>query len=98
VHARNKDDEVCRRLIRWLLIVGLALAIGGLICMATGVFDRVHNTLTVIAFSILFGYLVYPPVKWLANRRIPVILAGIIVYFALGIVVLCSLHSSPLDC
>jgi predicted PurR-regulated permease PerM len=85
------DDMVFWRLIRWLLVVGLALAIGGLIWMVTGVFDRVHNTLTVIVFAVLFAYLVYPPVKWLANRHIPVVLAAIIVYVALGIVVLGSL-------
>ncbi len=85
------DDMVFRRLIRWLLVVGLALAVGGLIWMVTGVFDRVHNTLTVIVFAVLFAYLVYPPVKWLANRRVPVVLAGIIVYIALGIVVLGSI-------
>jgi predicted PurR-regulated permease PerM len=85
------DEIVLRRLIRWLLVAGLALAVGGLIWMVTGVFDRVHNTLTVIVFSILFGYLVYPPVKWLANRAIPVVLAAIIVYAALGVVVLGSI-------
>ena len=79
------DEIPFRRLIHWLLVVGLALAIGGLIWLVTGVFDRVHNTLTVIVFAVLFGYLVYPPVKWLANRHIPVVLAAIIVYVALGV-------------
>lgn len=51
--------------------------------MVAAVFDRVHNTLVVVILSILFAYLVYPPIKWLAVRRIPVPLAGIIVYAAL---------------
>jgi predicted PurR-regulated permease PerM len=85
------DDIVSRRLLTWLLVVGLALAVGGLIWMATGVFDRVHNTLTVIVFAVLFAYLVYPPVKWLANRHIPVVLAAFIVYIALGVAVLGSI-------
>ncbi len=89
--GKTRDDIAFRRLLRWLLAVGLALAVGGLIWMVTGVLDRVHNTLTVIVFAILFGYLVYPPVKWLANRNIPVMLAGIIVYITLGVVVLGSI-------
>jgi predicted PurR-regulated permease PerM len=89
--APLSDDLVVRRLIRSLLVAGLALVIGGLIWMVTGVFDRVHNTLTVIVFAVLFGYLVYPPVKWLANRHIPVTLAAIIVYAGLAVIVLGSI-------
>lgn len=80
-----------RRLLRALVIVALTLASGGLLWMTAAVFDRVHNTLVVIIFSILFAYFVYPPIKWLANRRIPVPLAGVIVYAALGVVVVGAL-------
>jgi predicted PurR-regulated permease PerM len=80
-----------RQLIRALVITALALALGGLMWMIAAVFDRVHNTLVVIVFAILFAYLVYPPVKWLGNRRVPIPLAGIIVYAALGVVVVAAL-------
>ena len=84
-------DRVTQRLVRALLIAGLALALGGLAFMIGAVFDRVHNTLVVIIFSILFSYVVYPPVKWLAARRVPVPIAGLVVYVVLGIVVLGAL-------
>ncbi len=80
-----------RRLVRALAIAALALAIGGLLWMVAAVFDRVHNTLVVIIFAILFSYFVYPPIKWLANRRVPVPLAGIIVYAVLGVLILGAL-------
>jgi predicted PurR-regulated permease PerM len=76
-----------RQFLRALVITALALAAGGLLWMIAQVFDRVHNTLVVIVFSILFAYLVYPPIKWLGKRRVPIPLAGVIVYAALGIVV-----------
>jgi predicted PurR-regulated permease PerM len=63
------------------------LAIGGLLWMIAAVFDRVHNTLVVLIFAILFAYFVYPPIKWLGNRRVPIPLAGIIVYAVLGVIV-----------
>ncbi len=75
------------RLVRAILLVGLALGIGGLLWMLTSVFDRVHNTLVVIIFAILFAYLVYPPVAWLEKRRVPVTVAAIIVYVAVGVIV-----------
>lgn len=76
-----------RQLVRALVITALALAAGGLLWMVSLVFDRVHNTLVVIVFAILFAYLVYPPIKWLGNRRVPIPLAGVLVYLGLGIVV-----------
>jgi predicted PurR-regulated permease PerM len=80
-----------RQLLRALVITALALALGGLMWMIAAVFDRVHNTLVVIVFAILFAYLVYPPVKWLGNRRVPIPIAGVIVYAALGVVVIAAL-------
>ncbi len=77
------SDTTTSRLLRALLIAALTLTIGGVLWMVAAVFDRVHNTLVVVIFSILFAYLVYPPIKWLAVRRIPVQLAGMIVYAAL---------------
>jgi predicted PurR-regulated permease PerM len=79
------------RLLRALAIVALALAAGGLLWMIAAVFDRVHNALVVIVFAVLFAYFVYPPIKWLANRRVPVPLAGVIVYALLGAVVISAL-------
>ncbi len=88
LHAREPSADVHdRQLLRALAVAALALAAGGLLWMIAQVFDRVHNTLVVIVFSILFGYLVYPPIKWLGNRRVPIPLAGVIVYAALGVVV-----------
>lgn len=80
-----------RRLLRALVITALALAAGGLIWMISAVVDRVHNTLVVIVFAVLFAYFVYPPIKWLGNRRVPVPLAGVIVYATLGVVVIGAL-------
>jgi predicted PurR-regulated permease PerM len=80
-----------RQLLRALMIAGLALALGGLVWMIAAVFDRVHNTVVVILFAILFAYFVYPPIKWLGNRRVPIPLAGVIVYAALGVVVIGAL-------
>jgi predicted PurR-regulated permease PerM len=82
-----RPDLHDRQLLRALVITALALAAGGLLWMIAQVFDRVHNTLVVLVFSILFAYLVYPPIKWLGNRRVPIPLAGVIVYAALGVVV-----------
>ncbi len=80
-----------RRLLRALVIAALALALGGVMWMIAAVFDRVHNTLVVLIFAILFAYFVYPPIKWLSNRRIPVPLAGLIVYAALGMIIVGAL-------
>ncbi len=82
------DRPSTATLLRWLTIVGLVLGVGALLWLVTGVFDRVHNTLVVIVFAILFSYLVYPPVAWLAKRRVPVSVAAIIVYAVLAVVVL----------
>jgi predicted PurR-regulated permease PerM len=84
-------DPTNLRLVRALLITGLALAVGALVWMLANVFDRVHNTLIVIVFAILFAYLVAPPVKWLVARGVPTALAGILVYGALVVVILGAL-------
>jgi predicted PurR-regulated permease PerM len=83
-----QHDAMTRRLLRALVVTGLALAVGGLLWMATAVIDRVHNTLVVVIFSILFAYVVYPPIKMLVRRGVPVALAGVIVYVVLGGLVL----------
>jgi predicted PurR-regulated permease PerM len=82
---------VTRRLVRGLLITGLALGIGGLLWMVSAVLDRVHNTMIVIVFAILFAYFVYPPVKWLARRKVPVALGALVIYAALAILILGAL-------
>jgi predicted PurR-regulated permease PerM len=84
-------DRTTANLVRALLIVALALAIGGLAWMVGGVFDRVHNTLVVIVLAILFAYLVYPPIKLIARRGVPIALAGVLVYAALAILILGAL-------
>ncbi|MBD5654767.1 MAG: AI-2E family transporter [Candidatus Eremiobacteraeota bacterium] len=81
-------DPVAQRLIRPLLIVALLVGIGTLLWMVAAVFDRVHSTMVVIIFAILFSYAVFPPIKWLAKRGIPVPIAGIVVYAALAVVIL----------
>ncbi len=83
-----RDDATNARLIRALLVVALLLAIGGVVWMVAQLFDRVHGTMIVLIFAVLFAYAVYPPIKWLARRRVPVPLAGIIVYAVLALVVL----------
>jgi predicted PurR-regulated permease PerM len=80
-----------RQLVRSLVISALALTIGGLVWMISLVFDRVHNTLVVIVLAVLFAYFVYPPIKWLGNRRVPIPVAGAIVYAVLGIAVIAAL-------
>jgi predicted PurR-regulated permease PerM len=84
-------DRTTQRLIRALLIAGLAVAIGALLGMVASVFDRVHTTLVEIVFAILFAYAIYPPVKWLAAKRVPVPLAALAVYVVLGVFVLGAL-------
>ncbi len=84
-HSR---DVITQRLVRALLIAGLALVVCGLFWFVASIFDRVHNTLVVIVFAILFAYFVYPPIKWLAARRVPIPLAGLIVYAVLAVLVL----------
>ena len=82
------ESVITARLIRALLITVLAIGVGILIWMTSSVLDRVHNTMIVIVFAILFAYFVYPPVKWLAQRRIPVAVGSLMVYAALAIVLL----------
>jgi len=84
-------DRTTQRLIRALLIAGLAVAIGALLGMIASVFDRVHTTMVEIVFAVLFAYAIYPPVRWLASRRVPVPLAAILVYVVLGVFVLGAL-------
>jgi hypothetical protein len=56
LHAREPSADVHdRQLLRALAVAALALAAGGLLWMIAQVFDRVHNTLVVIVFSILSG-------------------------------------------
>ena len=83
--------EVTGRLVRALLIAALMLAVGGLLWMTAAVFDRVHNTLVVVVFAILFAYFVYPPIRWLALRRVPIALAGLIVYAGLAAIVMSAI-------
>lgn len=95
----NESDErtrtgapvVDRRLVRALTLAALLLATGGVLWMVAAVFDRVHNTLVVFIFSILFAYFVYPPIRWLGYRRVPIALAGILVYAVLGVIVVSAL-------
>jgi predicted PurR-regulated permease PerM len=82
------DDVVTRRLVRALLIALLVAVILAVLAMVAAVFDRVHNTLVVAIFSVLFAYVVYPPIKWLAVRRVPIAIAALIVYAVLAVAVL----------
>jgi predicted PurR-regulated permease PerM len=78
------------RLVRALVIVGLALGCGALLWMLSNVFDRVSNVLTIIVFSILFSYLIYPVVKVL-SRRMPRAIAVAIVYAGIFVAVFVAL-------
>ena len=84
-------DVVAQRLIRTLLVIAIAVGVGTLLMMIASVFDRVHTTMIEIVFAILFAYAIYPPVKWLAARRVPVPLAAICVYIVLGVLILGAL-------
>ncbi len=75
-----------RRLVRGLLVTLLTLGIGFLIWMLAAVFDRVHNTLVVIVFAVLFAYFVYPGVIWLGRRGVPVAIGALIIYAVLGLI------------
>ncbi len=81
------EAERNARLVRILILVAIAVGIGALLWMVASVLDRVHNTFVVIIFSVLFTYLVYPPVAWLERRRVPVAVAAIIVYVIVGALV-----------
>jgi predicted PurR-regulated permease PerM len=78
------------RPLRALVIVGLLLGSGALVWMISNVLDRVSNVLTIVIFSILFSYLIYPPVKWLA-RYMPRALAVAVVYAGIFVAVLAAL-------
>src|SRR6202042_1794787 len=62
--------------------------VGGVIWMLASVLHHVHVTAGIIIFSILFAYAVYPPIKLIARRGVPVALAALIVYVVLGALVL----------
>ncbi len=78
------------RLVRSLVIVGLILGCGAVIWMFANVFDRVSNVLTIIVFSILFSYFIYPMVKGL-SRRMPRPLAVATVYVGIFVAVAIAL-------
>jgi len=81
------SDLVTRRLVRALLIAGVILTVGAAIWMVSGLFGRVHATAIVIVFAILFSYAVYPPIKAIAARGVPLILAAILVYVVIALIV-----------
>lgn len=87
MNLRFPIDPTTSRLVRALLIVALAIGAGVLIWMIAAVFDRVHNTMVIIVFGILFGYFIYPAVEWLEERRVPVAVGSLIVYAVLFILV-----------
>jgi predicted PurR-regulated permease PerM len=78
------------RSLRALVVVGLLLGSGALIWMMSKVIDRVANVLTIVVFSILFSYLIYPAVKAL-SRRMPRALAVAVVYAGIFVAVLAAL-------
>ena len=88
MNAPSSADIVTRRLIRALLITSVILTAGAVIWMITGLFGRVHATAIVIVFAILFAYVVYPPIKAIAARGVPIIVAAIVVYAIIALVVL----------
>ncbi len=81
------SDLVTRRLVRALLIAGVILTVGAAIWMVSGLFGRIHATAIVIVFAILFSYAVYPPIKAIAARGVPLILAAIFVYMVIALIV-----------
>ncbi|MBD5633028.1 MAG: AI-2E family transporter [Candidatus Eremiobacteraeota bacterium] len=58
--------------------------------MASNIVDRISNVLTIIVFSILFSYLIYPAVK-LFSRRMPRPLAVALVYAGIFVAVVVAL-------
>lgn len=79
------------RSLRWLLSLAIAIAVAQLFGFATIVLERVYLTLLLMVFAVLFAYAVYPPVRTLSKRGIPVAIAGAIVYAVLFIVVVGAL-------
>jgi len=81
------SDLVTRQLVRALLIAGVILTVGAEIWMVSGLFGRIHATAIVIVFAILFSYAVYPPIKAIAARGVPLIVAAILVYVVIALLV-----------
>jgi predicted PurR-regulated permease PerM len=79
----NADSQRQSRLVRALLIASLVLVCAAILGIVAEVLGHVHNTVVVLILAVLFSYVVYPPVRWLAARRVPVGLGGLIVYAAL---------------
>jgi predicted PurR-regulated permease PerM len=81
-------DDTTKRLVRALLIAALILAVAGVISMITGLFRHIHGTAIVIIFSILFAYAVYPPIKLISRRGVPIVISAVLVYIVLALVVI----------
>jgi len=81
------SNLVTRRLVRALLVAGVILTAGAAIWMVTGLFGRIHATAIVIVFAILFSYVVYPPIKAIAGRGVPLLAAAILVYVVIALLV-----------
>jgi predicted PurR-regulated permease PerM len=78
------------RLVRGLVILGLVLGAGALVWMLSSVVEHVSNVLTIVVFSILFSYLIYPAVKVL-SQKMPRALAVAVVYAGIFVAVLIAL-------
>ncbi len=57
-----------QRITYYLQVVAILVGIGIVIWMVSSVLDRVNTVITIILLSILFSYLIYPAVKWLAQK------------------------------
>ncbi len=68
------------RLLRWILALTLILLVTQLLGFALALLEHVRTTLLLVVFAVLFAYAVYPPVRLLVRRGVPIAAAGAIVY------------------
>ena len=81
--------------LRALIIVAVLIGIGVLVWMLGIVADHLRNILTTIAASVLFGYMIYPPVR-LLSKRMPRALAVLVVYVVvLGLIAIAVAYLAP---
>lgn len=90
--ARGADEEPYRWLtaqsvdLAWKILLSVAL-IGMMLYFVVGFIERVGAVFLLIVAAIFFAYLIYPVIRWL-NRKLPLILAILVVYAVLvGLVV-----------
>lgn len=76
---RGFTEERVTFALKVLMVVVLAIYVGEFL---VGMLERIKGVVYVLIGSIFFAYLIYPIVQWL-RRRMPLVLAIIVVYIAI---------------